>query len=500
MKFKRIFSAAAAALVAASAIVTPASANWEKNIEGADKGLNAAAGLYMIVLYNKDEFNSDGTPLVDRGIDLSKIGYVSYTMEVNPEDRAEAGGWFDGQFGGGVGASIHAWDKIPGTPSKPTKPREERYDDPAEYQAAMELYEKQSELREKRKAAAEAYAAQGGGTETKTTPSGGESTLWNYYNWDCSYQYWGVIDPDAQDPMALDIDGEYMAGEPTYIGLLSGDDSTAFLETLAPYTYRIKTPVANPIADGVCTADDIDTWRMYIQSWGDSSSLFTLTITRTVIYDRDGKAFMAFDKQGKEVPVNDDDNKEPVQPELTSVFRPTVDASITDTDVRNVLKNVMVHDPSYMIAEDAGMTISDAEKTADTLSFDISFSSQPDGNVTVKVPAPEFLGNDIYVYHYDADGNPTLLDSEIKHGYVVFETDSFSKFALTKTKIESAGAAPAESAASNGTSDTPNSTAATSSSSESKSGLPMPALIGIIAGVVVVIAVVVIIVVKKKKA
>ena len=191
MRFKRILSAAAAAMVAASVIATPASAQWEKDIEGADISLNAAAGLYMIILYNKDEFNSDGTPLVDHGIDLSKIGYVSYTMEVNPEDRAEAGGWFDGQFGGGVGASIHAWDAIPGTPSKPTKPKEDKYDDPAEYQAAMELYEKRSELREQRKAAAEAYAAEQGTLPTKTTPAGGESTIWNYYNWDCAYQSWG---------------------------------------------------------------------------------------------------------------------------------------------------------------------------------------------------------------------------------------------------------------------------------------------------------------------
>ena len=492
MKFKKIFSAAAAAMIAASAIATPASANWEDDIEGAVEGMSAASKLYMIVISNTDEFNSDGTPLVDRGVDLSKLGYVSFTIEVNDEDKE----FFDGQFGGGVGASIHAWDKIPGKPSKPKTPKEANYPDPAEYAAALEKYDKQMELYEARRAAAEAFEAQGP-LEKKKTPAGNDTTLWNYYNWDCSYQYWGVIDPDVKDPMSIDIDGEYIVGFPTYIGLLSGDDATTYLETLAPYTYRVKAPLANPIRDGLCTADDIDTYRVYLQCWGGSVDNFVMTITRTVIYDTDGKAMMAFDKQGKEVPVTDEDNKEPVQPELISVFRPSVDASITDADGRDIVRDIMVHDPSFALDEMAGMTISSAEKTADALSFDISFSSngapvQPSGNVTVKVPVPEFLGNNINVYHYDADGKANLLDSEIKNGFVVFETDSFSKFTLTNTTIDTT-ASPAE------PSNPTESTTTTSDTNES-SGLPMPALIGIIAGAVVIVAVVVIIIVKKKKA
>ena len=495
MRFKRIFSAAAAAMVAASVVATTASANWETNIEGADIALNAGAGLYMITIFNKDEFNSDNTPLVERDIDLSKIGYVSFTMEVNEECRAENGGEFDGQFGGGIGASIHAWEKIPGKPQKPSKPKEEKFDSTEAYNAAVEKYDKQMALYETRKAAAEALAAQGE-LETLKPPSAEACTVWEYYNWNYATKYWGVIDPDAKDFWSLDADGEYIVGQPTYIGLLGGEDSNGFLETLAPYTYRIKGAVANPVADGRCAAEDIDTYRVYLQTWGDSASMFKLTVTRTVLYDLDNKAFMAFDKQGKEVPVNDDDNKEPVEPELISVFRPTVDASITDADVRNVLKDVAIHDPSFMLAEDAGMTIPYANKTDDALFFDISLSSQPAGNVTVKVPAPEFLGNDVKVYHYDADGNGTLINSEIKYGYVVFETDSFSRFALTNqgtAPVDPSGAAPATPA-------TPAASTPATSSSSSSNGLPMPALIGIIAGAVAVVVVVVIVVVKKKKA
>lgn len=496
MKFKKLFSAAAAAMIAASAIAIPASANWEKDIEGLTDTVSAGSSLYMIRVFNKDEFNGDGTPLIDHGLDLAKIGYVSFTMEVNEEDRE----FFDGQFGGGVGSSIHAWEAMPGVPlGKPSKPKESKYDTAEEYEAAVAIYDKQMELFEARKAAGEAFEAQGP-LETKTTPAGTESTIWNYYNWDCSYQYWGVIDHDGKDPMSYDIDGEYLEGLATYINYFD-PEATAFLETLAPYTYRIKTPLANPVVDGYCTADDIDTYRVYLQTWGGSSSLFKLTITRSVIYDLDGKAMIAFDKQGNEVPVTDDDNKEPVKPEAFPVFRPAVDASITDTATRDIVKEIMVHDPSFALDEFAGMTITSAEKTSDAISFDISFTSgdapiQPSGNVTVKVPVPEFLGSTINVYHYDADGKANLLTSEIKNGYVVFETDSFSKFTLTNTTIDTTAATeePTGLAESTTTSNT------TSTTSDKSSGLPMPALIGIIAGAVVIVAVVVIVVVKKKKA
>ena len=488
MKFKKIFSAAAAAMIAASAIATTASANWDTNISGASDGLSVATNLYMITLFCNDEFSED-INVIDRGMDLSKVGYVSFTMEANEEDR---GVFFDGQFGGGVGASVHMWKTIPNEYKEPKKPNEADYEGyPDKYAEAMEKYEKAKARYdgslEKYPFVLEQYEEyQKNPLPNKTNRSGGECSAWDYYNWDYATQFWGVIDPDGKDPMSFDVEGEYITEQPTYINYF-GTDQIGFLETLAPYTYRVKAPVANPAADGTCPADDIRDFRVYLQCWGGSSSMFKMTVTRTVIYDLDGKAFMAFDKQGNEVPVNDDDNKEPVMPEPMSVFRPYVDASITDADVRGVLRDIMVQDPSYVLDETAGMTISNAEKTDDTMFFDISFSSQPSGNVTVKVPTPEFLGSDVKVYHYDADGNGTLINSEIKYGYVVFETDSFSMFALSKQ-----GEAPA----------LPGAPAATSepTTSSSSNGLPMPALIGIIAGAVAVVVVVVIVVVKKKKA
>ena len=306
MKLKKILSLAAASMVAASVVATSASADWDKDVGGElAEGINIGTGNYMITLFCNDEL-SDDIDMIDRGIDLSKLGYVSFTFQVNESDRE----FFDGQFGGGVGASVHAWDKIPGKPTKPREPKEDKFDTPEEYAEAMEKYQKQLVRHEERQARWEEYEAQG--VEMRTTPEGGETDLWGYYNWDCAYQYWGVLDPDAPDPMSYDIDGEYMEGMPTYINYIALE-KTAFLETLGDYTYRVKTPIANPAADGTCAAEDIEDFRVYFQCW--SSSHFKATVIRTVLYDTDGKAMMAFDKQGNVVDVNADDDKEPVMPE-----------------------------------------------------------------------------------------------------------------------------------------------------------------------------------------
>ena len=306
MKLKKILSLAAASVVAASVVATSASADWDKDVGGElAPGIDIGTANYMINLFCNDEL-SDDIILMDRGIDLSKLGYVSFTFQVNEDDRE----FFDGQFGGGVGASIHAWDKIPGKPGKIREPKEDSFDTPEEYAAAKDKYDKQIARNEIRQQRWEEYEA--GGVETKIAPSGSEETLWDYYNWMCSYQYWGVLDPGAKDPMSYDIDGEYIEGMPEYINYLD-PNQPAFLETLGNYTYRIKTPIANPVVDGYCEPEDIEDFRVYFQCW--NASAFKATVIRTVLYDLDGKAMMAFDKLGNVVETNADDDKEPVMPE-----------------------------------------------------------------------------------------------------------------------------------------------------------------------------------------
>lgn len=280
MKLKRILSFAAATAVAASVAATTASADWAP-VPDAVGGLSSATGLYMVPIFCNAE--SGDIPLTDYKIDLSKIGGVSFTISIQEADRE----FFDGQFGGGVGVSIHMKniEKI----EKPTD------DD-----------------------------------KTMESPAGKKITVWDYYNWDNSLEYWGVIDKDAKDPNSYDIDGNYIEGMPEFV-CQDGSEKPAFFETVAPYTYRIKTKIVNPVVDGKCTADDITDIRVFIQSWGAGSSLFKADITRTVLFDTDGKVMLAFDSKGNKVDGTADDEKETVRPTVPSEDDP--DTSDTSSAV-----------------------------------------------------------------------------------------------------------------------------------------------------------------------
>lgn len=370
MKLKKILSFAAATTLAASVVATTASADFAP-VNDAVGGLSSATGLYMVPVF----CNAEGgdIPLTDYKIDLSKIGGVSFTIEV-PEDQRE---FFDGQFGGGVGVSIHAKNIV-----KPEKPTD--------------------------------------ADKTYTTPGGKKVTEWDYYNWDNSKEYWGVIDPGAKDPNSYDVDGVYMEGMPEYI-VQDGSEKPAFMETLAPYTYRIKTDVVNPVVDGKCTADDITDIRVFFQGWGNSWPLFKVNVTRTVVFDTDGKVMLAFDSKGNKVDATADDEKEAV--------RPTVPEEGDE--------------PATSETTSAATSNATSAATSDTTS--------------------------------NAASNTTSAATS--------NTTSAATSSATSTATSNATSA----AASN-----------TTSSSSSSSGLPVGAIIGIIAGVIVIV-VIVIVVVKKKK-
>lgn len=259
MKMKRILSAAMAAAVAGS-IAVSASANFDTSYKkDCVNGLSVSAN-WLLPIYARE---TETTPAYDHGIDLSKVGSAVFTLVVNEDTRE----FFDGAFGGAAGASIHS-DSI-----------------------------------EKLEAPTDADKTYDG--------NNGKCTMWDWYNWDNAQQYWGVIDADAKNPMAYDIDGD-MEGELKYVHTI-GTDKTLFLETLAPYTYRIKAPIVNPVADGKSTAEDIQEFRVFLQMW--NADMYDFTVTRCVILDTDGKAMIAFDKLGNVVDTNADDEKEPVYPE-----------------------------------------------------------------------------------------------------------------------------------------------------------------------------------------
>ncbi|MDE6726872.1 MAG: hypothetical protein K2J80_02900 [Oscillospiraceae bacterium] len=257
MKLKKLFSFAAAAVVAASALAASASADWEPvKKDDAKGGLDAKAANWLMPIFCNVE--TKDMPMTDYGIDLSQAKSVSFSFYV-PDDQKE---FFNGAFGGAVGVSWH----INGL-EKPTEVTEE-----------MKTYE---------------------------YPNGKKTDKWNYYNW-WSGEYWGLRDNDAKNPDSYDIDGEYLEGELPTISSIA-EDKYASIMTVAPYTYTIKCDFANPIIDNECKAEDVTDLRVFIQTW--SGSMYKLPITRCVVFDTAGEPMIAFDGVGNKVETSADDKK-----------------------------------------------------------------------------------------------------------------------------------------------------------------------------------------------
>lgn len=320
MKLKKLFSFAAATVVAASVAATTASADWAP-VPDAVGGLSSATGLYMVPIFcNAD---SGEIPPTDYNIDLSKIGSVAFTFQVQEADRE----FFNGAFGGGVGVSIHAK-----TIEKIDKPEDK--------------------------------------DKTYEAPDGKKCTAWDYYNWNNSKQYWGIVDLEAKNPDAYDLDGNYIEGMQP--GLVTyGEDKPAFLETLGDYTYRIKTDIVNPVVDGACKAEDITDIRVFIQCW--DSSTFKADITRTVVFDTDGKVMLAFDSKGNKVDGTADDEKEPVKPVKPAEGDITPPATSGDT--------------SAATSGGSSAATSAADSAADSAAANSAASSAPANSAASSSPA-----------------------------------------------------------------------------------------------------------------
>lgn len=107
MKIAKILSAAAASVVAATALATAASAELVK-VEGGDAGLTSATGMWLVQVYN--EGNPDeNKPATDFGIDLAAVDGIRVTF--TPADTE----WFEGNCGGAIVFSANGGDIAQGS-------------------------------------------------------------------------------------------------------------------------------------------------------------------------------------------------------------------------------------------------------------------------------------------------------------------------------------------------------------------------------------------------
>ena len=105
MKITKILSAAAAAVVAVSAVAVSASADFRPVSGGAEYCLADGTGNYGICLFS-DGANKDNVPAMSVDIDLSKVTHVAFTFDVI--DDADNRDWWDGMGGGAIVVSAHS--------------------------------------------------------------------------------------------------------------------------------------------------------------------------------------------------------------------------------------------------------------------------------------------------------------------------------------------------------------------------------------------------------
>ena len=105
MKITKILSAAAAAVVAVSAVAVSASADFRPVTGGAEYCLADGTGNYGICLFS-DGTNKDNVPAMSVDIDLSQVTHVAFTFDVI--DDADNRDWWDGMGGGTIVVSAHS--------------------------------------------------------------------------------------------------------------------------------------------------------------------------------------------------------------------------------------------------------------------------------------------------------------------------------------------------------------------------------------------------------
>lgn len=106
MKIAKILSAAAAAVVAVSAVAVSANADFRAITDGSQYLLADGTGNYGICLFS-DGTNKDGVPAMSiDGLDLSAITHVAFTFDVI--DDADNRDWWDGMGGGAIVVSAHS--------------------------------------------------------------------------------------------------------------------------------------------------------------------------------------------------------------------------------------------------------------------------------------------------------------------------------------------------------------------------------------------------------
>ena len=97
MKLRKIMAGVVATALAASTLAVAASAACLTKVEGTESTLSTGTGTWLLELYNKGN-EAENKPETKLDIDYSKIAALTFTFQVNEEDKE----LWDGTIGGSV--------------------------------------------------------------------------------------------------------------------------------------------------------------------------------------------------------------------------------------------------------------------------------------------------------------------------------------------------------------------------------------------------------------
>ncbi len=242
MKLRKIMAGIAAAAVASSSLAVAASATLVVP-ESTDPACIPGTGMWLVQVYNVGNAE-ENKPATDRGIDLTKVDGVRFTVAVDL-DNEELGGmgaeFFEGAIGGGIVLSINGGDIY-------------QYDDPADTSV--------------------------------------ESEIWTTYNW-ASQAWWGCKFTNAL--------GEEVDTNPNTNTEDTADDNPVSAVAVGDFKYELTaTGFANPFTntEDAWEIDEIGCMQVALQEWG--TDLVPLEVLSCEILDDAGNVLLAFDGLGNE--------------------------------------------------------------------------------------------------------------------------------------------------------------------------------------------------------
>lgn len=232
---KKILTRITAAAVAASMLVTQASAELVIP-EWTDPGTSAGSGIWLGLLYN--DGSSSGKPATDYGIDYSAIAGAKFTVEVD-RDSIDL---FQGDIGGAIVFSCNSGDIYP--------------------------YESDPSI---------------------TNADSGESPdseVWNTYNW-VSHQWWGVYDEELGISTDPNKDDDFPSNYNPVSAVALGDA-----------TYELATEFVNPLTceTDEWEINHVGCMQIALQEWGTDPA--PINVLKCEILDADGNVLMWFDGNG----------------------------------------------------------------------------------------------------------------------------------------------------------------------------------------------------------